>query len=255
MNARVLAVLNQKGGVGKTTTVVNLGHALAYSGYRVALLDMDPQGHLAYSLGFKNNGPGMGDLLLDEAEVDAIKVRARDKLDLIIAGKQLNRFEQLSEGGIARGHRLRLVIEQSSLAAYDFVLIDCPPSSGLLGVNAMFAAQELIIPVTADYLSLQGLSRMMKIRKRVEELAAHRIQIWLVSTRMQMRRKLSQEIRKRILKYFPAQVLKTPIRESVALAECPSFGKTILEYKLNSTGARDYLSLAADLVGRRTEDG
>ena len=153
------------------------------------------------------------------------------------------------------GHRLREALQQSSLNQYDYVLIDCPPSSGLLGVNAMFAASELLIPVSGDYLSLQGLSRMIQILKRAEELAGHRIKLWLVSTRMQMRRKLTEEVRNRILKYFPGRVFFTPVRENVALAECPSFGKTIFDYRKNSPGAEDYLSLAQDVMSGRAADG
>lgn len=254
-SARIIAIMNQKGGVGKTTTTVNLGHALAQAGQRVALMDLDPQGQVATSLGFDNNQPGLDSVLLDGAAIDDIKIPARDKLDLIVAGSRLNEFEHTSEGGLQRGHRLREALLKSSLNQYDYVLIDCPPSSGLLGVNAMFAAGELLIPVSGDYLSLQGLSRMIQILKRAEELAGHKIKLWLVSTRMQMRRRLTEEVRNRILKYFPGRVFFTPVRENVALAECPSFGKTIFDYRKNSPGAEDYLSLAQDLMSGRTADG
>lgn len=252
--ARIIAIMNQKGGVGKTTTTVNLGHALAQAGKKVAVMDLDPQGQVATSLGFDNHLPGLDQVLLDGASIDEIKILARDNLDLIVAGTRLNEFEHTSQGGIQRGHRLREALQQSSLNQYDFVLIDCPPSSGLLGVNAMFAASELLIPVSGDYLSLQGLSRMMQILKRAEELAGHRIRLWLVSTRMQMRRKLTEEVRNRILKYFPGRVFFTPVRENVALAECPSFGKTIFDYRKNSPGAEDYLALAQDVMSGRTAD-
>jgi chromosome partitioning protein len=250
-----MAVMNQKGGVGKTTTTVNLGHALALAGKKVAMLDLDPQGQVATSLGFENDTQGLDAVLLDGAALDEIKIRARENLDLVGAGLRLNEFEHMTTGGVQRGHRLREAIQQSSFIHYDYVLIDCPPSSGLLGVNAMFAATELLVPVSADYLSLQGLSRMIQVMKRAEELAGHRIRLWLVSTRMQMRRKLTQEVRHRVLKYFPERVLTTPIRESVALAESPSFGKTIFDYRRNSPGAEDYLSLAEDVMYGRVAHG
>jgi chromosome partitioning protein len=252
---RIIAIMNQKGGVGKTTTTVNLGHALAEAGQKVALMDLDPQGQVATSLGFDNNVAGLDQVLLDGVAIDDIKIAARENLDLIVAGTRLNEFEHTSTGGIQRGHRLREALQQSSLNQYDYVLIDCPPSSGLLGVNAMFAASELLIPVSGDYLSLQGLSRMIQVLKRAEELAGHRIKLWLVSTRMQMRRKLTEEVRNRILKYFPGRVFLTPVRENVALAECPSFGKTIFDYRRKSPGADDYMSLAQDVMSRRTADG
>lgn len=252
---RIIAIMNQKGGVGKTTTTVNLGHALAQAGQKVALMDLDPQGQVATSLGFDNNQPGLDAVLLDGKGLDEVKIPARDNLDLIVAGTRLNEFEHTSQGGVQRGHKLREALQHSSLRQYDYVLIDCPPSSGLLGVNAMFAAGELLIPVSGDYLSLQGLSRMIQVLKRAEELAGHRIRLWLVSTRMQMRRKLTEEVRKRILKYFPGRVFYTPVRENVALAECPSFGKTIFDYRKRSSGAEDYLSLAQDVINGRTANG
>lgn len=253
--ARIIAVMNQKGGVGKTATTVNLGHALALAGQKVVLIDLDPQGQVATSLGLDNHQPGIDRVLLDGLAIDKVKIPARDRLDLVVAGSRLNDFEHTSEGGIQRGYRLKTALQQSTLTDYDYVLIDCPPSAGLLGVNAMFAAGELLIPVSGDYLSLQGLSRMIKILKRAEELAGHRIKLWLVSTRMQMRRKLTGEVRQRILKYFPGRVLFTPIRENVALAECPSFGKTIFDYRKQSPGADDYSSLAQDVMNGRTADG
>lgn len=252
---RIIAIMNQKGGVGKTTTTVNLGHALALQGKQVAVIDMDPQGQVATSLGMDNQQMGIDVVLLEGDAIDTVKLHARDRLDLVPAGPRLNEFEHINEGGVERGHRLRKAIEASSLSDYDFILIDCPPSSGLLGVNAMFASSELIVPVSGDYLSLQGLSRMMQILKRSEEISGHRIKLWLVSTRMQLRRKLTAEVRKRVLKYFPGRVLFTPIRENVALAECPSFGKTIFDYRKKSSGAEDYFSLASDVLNRRAADG
>jgi chromosome partitioning protein len=138
------------------------------------------------------------------------------------------------------------------LSEQDFVLIDCPPSSGLLGMNAMFAATEVLIPISGDYLSLHGLSRMMQILKRSESFTGQTIKLWLVSTRMQLRRRLTQEVRNKILKYFPGRVLNTVIRENVSLAESPSFGQTIFDYKNTSAGAEDYSALAQDLLKGRT---
>lgn len=253
--ARIIAIMNQKGGVGKTATTVNLGHALAQAGQQVALIDLDPQGQVATSLGLDNYQAGIDQVLLEGLAIDEVKIPARERLDLVVAGSRLSEFEYTSEGGIQRGYRLKTALQQSTLVQYDYVLMDCPPSSGLLGVNAMFAADELLIPVSGDYLSLQGLSRMIKILKRAETLAGHRIKLWLVSTRMQMRRKLTEEVRQRILKYFPGRVFLTPIRENVALAECPSFGKTIFDYRKQSPGAADYFALAHDVMNGRTADG
>ena len=250
---RIIAIMNQKGGVGKTTTTINLGHALARAGQQVSLLDMDPQGQVATGYGLDNKSGGLDQVLLDGDSIDENIIAVRDNLDIIPAGTRLADFEHLSTGGLSRGHKLRLAIEDSSLKERDFVLIDCPPSSGLLGINAMFAADELLIPVSGDYLSLQGLSRMMQILKRAESLSGkNAIQLWLVTTRMQMRRRLTKEVRNKVLKYFPTRVFQTVIRENVSLAECPSFGKTIFDYKMSSAGAEDYQSLALDLLQGRT---
>jgi len=243
--------MNQKGGVGKTTTTINLGHALALEGKTVILLDMDPQGQVATGVGLENE-QGLDKVLIDDQAIDDYIIEAREGLDVVPAGAELSDFEHLSTGGSSRGHKLRLAIENSSLTDYDYVLIDCPPSSGLLGINAMFAAEELIIPVSGDYLSLQGLSRMMHILKRAESVAGREIKLWLVMTRMQMRRRLTKEVRERVLKYFPTRVLSTSIRESVALAESPSFGKTIFDYRVKSAGAEDYQALAQDILHGRT---
>jgi len=250
---RIIAIMNQKGGVGKTTTTINLGHALARAGKKVTLLDMDPQGQVATGYGLDNKQGGLDQVLLDGEPLDDMIIEARDKVDVVAAGLRLADVEHLTEGGSSRGHKLRLAIEDSSLNKSDFVLIDCPPSSGLLGINAMFAADELLIPVSGDYLSLQGLSRMMQILKRAEALSGQDpVTLWLVTTRMQMRRRLTKEVRNKVLKYFPTRVFQTIIRENVALAECPSFGKTIFDYKISSAGAEDYQSLADDLLQGRT---
>jgi chromosome partitioning protein len=249
---RIIAIMNQKGGVGKTTTTISLGHALALAGKTVTLLDMDPQGQVATGVGLSNDEGGLDRILLEGNAMEDYIITARDNLDIIPAGTNLSDFEHVSTGGSSRGHKLRLAIEASVLTQRDYILIDCPPSSGLLGINAMFAADELIIPVSGDYLSLQGLSRMMHILKRAESLSGRSTKLWLVMTRMQMRRRLTQEVRNRVLKYFPGRVFKTAVRENVALAECPSFGQTIFDYKSNSAGGEDYQSLAHDVLQGRT---
>ncbi|MBL1320560.1 MAG: ParA family protein [Methylophaga sp.] len=250
--SRVIAIMNQKGGVGKTTTTINLGHALALAGQKVALLDMDPQGQIATGYGLDATLPGLDEVLLDDIHLDELTLPVKDNLTVVPAGKRLADFEHITEGGSERAYILQKAIEISSLSEQDFVLIDCPPSSGLLGMNAMFAATEVLIPISGDYLSLHGLSRMMQILKRSESFSGQTIKLWLVSTRMQLRRRLTQEVRNKILKYFPGRVLNTMIRENVSLAESPSFGQTIFDYKNTSAGAEDYSALAQDLLKGRT---
>ncbi len=249
---RVIAVMNQKGGVGKTTTVINLGHALALLGKKTVLLDMDPQGQVATGLGLDNHGGGLDDVLINGESLDSALLEARDNLQIVAAGNKLAEFEHITTGGASRGYKLKQAIDKSLLGNADYILIDCPPSAGLLGLNAMFAADEMIVPVSGDYLSLQGLSRLMQILQRAQSLSGKEVLVWLASTRMQMQRRLTQEVRKRVLQYFPGRVFQTMIRENVALAECPSFGKSIFDYKKKSNGADDYQALAQDLISGRT---
>ncbi|MFW5427255.1 MAG: ParA family protein [Methylophagaceae bacterium] len=250
--SRVIAIMNQKGGVGKTTTTINLGHALALAGKKVTLLDMDPQAQIATGYGLGAELPGLDEVLLDDIHLDELTLPVKDNLTVVPAGKRLADFEHTTKGGSERAYVLQKAIAVSSLSEQDFVLIDCPPSSGLLGMNAMFAATEVLVPISGDYLSLHGLSRMMQILKRSESFTGQTIKLWLVSTRMQLRRRLTQEVRNKILKYFPGRVLNTVIRENVSLAESPSFGQTIFDYKNTSAGAEDYSALAQDLLKGRT---
>ena len=243
--------MNQKGGVGKTTTTINLGHALALAGKKVTLLDMDPQAQIATGYGLGAELPGLDEVLLDDIHLDELTISVKDNITVVPAGKRLADFEHKA-GGSERAYALQKAIAASRLSEQDFVLIDCPPSSGLLGMNAMFAATEVLIPISGDYLSLHGLSRMMQILKRAESFTGQTIKLWLVSTRMQLRRRLTQEVRNKILKYFPGRVLNTVIRENVSLAESPSFGQTIFDYKTKSAGAEDYSALAQDLIKGRT---
>jgi chromosome partitioning protein len=249
---RIIAIMNQKGGVGKTTTTVNLGYALALAGKKVTLLDMDPQNQVAMSLGLEKGQAGLDRVLLEADLLDDHLIMVADNLNMISAGHNLADFETMAAGDTSQAETLQRAIAVSSLMKNDFVLIDCPPSSGLLCINAMFAADELVIPVSGDYLSLQGLSRTMQILKRTEAALGHNIRVWIVLTRMHLKRRLSEEVRLKILKYFPSRVLKTVIRETVSLAECPSSGKSIFDYKEKSAGAEDYQSLAQDLLSGRT---
>lgn len=246
---RVIAVINQKGGVGKTTTTLNLAHALAIKGYRVLAIDLDPQGQLELGFGINQRRKGIAEVLKGEVRIAEVTYPARERLDLIPAGLHLSEAEDiLTQSGKRRGWRLK-----DSMAGldYDYVLIDCAPSAGVLSINALFAADEVLIPVSSDYLALHGVSRMLNIFMHVEALLKKSFRKWLVLTRYQVRRRLAQEVSGKLQEYFSGQLLCTRIHECVALAESPSFGKTIFEYG-QSKGADDYASLADDLIDGRT---
>ena len=246
---RTFAVLNQKGGVGKTTTAINLAHAMALRGHKVTAIDMDPQNHLTAGFGEETHPQsGIDEVLLGESTFAEMRIQARENLKLVPAGTRLSEVEQ-SVRGVKGGH---LLANEVKKLRQDFVFIDCPPSSGILSMNAILAAKEIIIPVSSDYLALHGMSRLMSILKHVDDRLDHKMKVWVALTRFHSRRRLANEVRNKLVSYFQDSVLVTPVREAVALAESPSYGKTIFEYQKRSNGAIDYANLADDLLNGRT---
>lgn len=249
---RVIAVINQKGGVGKTTTTLNLVHGLARKGYEVLAIDLDPQGQLTSSLGLiKRDIEGLEKAMLNNTSLLNVTYPVRENLKLVPAGYGLTEVEAKSEGGSARGMLLKNTL-QDVKGQYDFILIDCPPSSGLLVVNALFAVDEVVIPMTGDYLALQGLSQLIATLKNFERALGNAYRQWIVLGRFQSRRRLAQDVKAKLKQYFSSNLLTTEISESVSLAESPSFGKTIFEYKPSSRSAREFASLVDDLIVGRT---
>lgn len=251
MDTRVLAVLNNKGGVGKTTTASHLSYSLADKGFKVLAIDLDPQSHLSISFG-ETDSPqtGIDDVFLDGEGLKQCVIKVRDNLDLISSGYRLSDVEKLSSKGASQAQllfkSLKPIKEQ-----YSFVIIDCPPTAGLLNFNALYAANEVLIPVSSDYLSLYGLSQLLKTVKKAESYMSKKLKLWVVLTRFIIRRRLSNQVKDKLTKYFPKQLLLTPIRECAPLAESPSFGKTIFEYSPKSNGAIDYANLVDDFLNQR----
>lgn len=252
MEQRILAVLNQKGGVGKTTTCYNLAYAFSGTGRRVLAIDLDPQSHLAVSLGLHQADlSGIDDLFLDGSDTQQHILNQRDNLDILPAGYRLGEVEKLS----AKGRQQAMVVRNSIRTikkGYDIIILDCPPTSGLLNFNALYACDEVIIPVSSDYLALHGLSQLMKTLKSAQQFMEKPMTVWIALTRFGTRRRLSREVLAKLIQYFPQQVLATPIRECAAIAESPSFGLSVIEYNSKCNGAKDYLSLADDIIERRT---
>lgn len=248
---RCLAIMNQKGGVGKTTTAINLAHALAEMDYRVTLIDMDPQSHLGIGLGVSGHD-GVDTVLLDGEQADDQMHEINAKIMLLPAGDRLAEVESRLKGGADRGWLLHKAIQSSTICQQsDFCIIDCPPSAGLLGMNALMASEELMIPVSSDFLALHGVSRMVQILDYISSALKKTAKRWFVITRYHDRRRLSREVKEKLQQYFSASVLATPVRESVALAECPSYGKSIFDYQPSGHGAEDYWHLAEDLIEER----
>ena len=248
---RLVSVVNQKGGVGKTTTVANLAHMLALKGLKVTAIDLDPQGSLTVSLGENARElPGMDEVLLEGAELHDVAHEARENLQLIACGPHLGACEQKIENSSDIAKRLRKSLRQ--IKGQDYVLIDCPPSSGFLVVSALFATDEILIPVAGDYLALHGMSHLMGTLGQFEKSLKHKHKRWIVVTRFHPRRRLSQDVVDTLNQHFPGTVLLTPIRETSALAEGPSFGLTVQEYRSKSNGKADYEQLAIDFTEGRT---
>ncbi|MEJ2612100.1 MAG: ParA family protein [Candidatus Thiodiazotropha sp.] len=245
---RRIALINQKGGVGKTTITTNLGHALALAGHRVTVIDLDPQGQLAASYGlFRAPSKGIDRVLLNELDISSVSQSIRDMLTLIPAGKRLQEIEYLQDGGVSRARLLRQSLE-GVRKNQDFILFDCPPSSGLLVVNAIFAADEVLIPVSGDHMSLNGLAKILKTLKKFEPYLSEPLTQWIVINRFFPRRRLCKEVESKLKKHFAEQLLNIPIREAAAIAECPGVGRTIFEYKATSQSAKEFKALAEELI-------
>lgn len=248
---RSVAIINQKGGVGKTTITANLGHALSLAGKRVTVVDLDPQGHLAASLGiFKKPAHGVADLMLGETVVDQVVIRSREHLTLIPAGQRLGEMEDLAESGADRAHMLDKALN-GSLAEQDFVLFDCPPSASLLMANAVLSANEALVPVTGDYLGLNGLAQLMQTLSGFQRFRQTPLQHWIELSRFQPRRRLAREVFEKLQNHFPGKVMDTPVREAAVLAECPGAGRTIFEYRAKSRSAKEFEGLARNLIEAR----
>ncbi len=248
MGLRILAILNHKGGVGKTTTCFNLASAYASKGFCVLAIDLDPQSHLTVSLGLQDPGlTGVDEIFLEHAAVQDFILTIRDNLDAIPAGYRLGEIERLSAEGRKQAQVLQKSL-QSVQQDYDIILLDCPPTSGLLNFNALYTADEVKIPVSSDYLALHGLSQLLRTLKSAEKFMQKKLKFWIAITRFTTRKRLSNQVKDKLIKYFPQQLLATAIRESAPLAESPSFGKSIFEYSKRSNVARDYASLAEDIL-------
>jgi chromosome partitioning protein len=250
--SRTVAIVNQKGGVGKSTTAVNLGASLAILGRRVLLVDIDPQGNTTSGLGIDKRAlerDVYGVLLSDVALVEATVSTAVANLDLVPATLALAGAEIELVAALSRETRLRRALEAAP--TYDFVLIDCPPSLGLLTLNALTAASEVLIPVQAEYYALEGLSQLTNIVERVRQALNPDLRITgVLVTMFDGRTRLASDVLDEVNAFFPTQVFRTQIPRNVRLSEAPSYGKPVALFDLKSRGAQAYLALAREVVGR-----
>lgn len=253
---KINAIANQKGGVGKTTTAVNLGAALAEQGQRILLIDLDPQGNATSSLGMQDfEGETLYEPLLGQAAIaEKILPTRLERLFLVPADLDLAG----AEVEIARmpDHLLRLAQTLQPLradSAFDFVLLDCPPSLGILMSNALAAADEILTPIQCEYFALEGLVKIVRVVEQVRDSGANpNVQIGgILMTMFDSRTNLSSQVVTEVRQHFGDKVYATVIPRTVRLSEAPSFGKTILEYDKSGAGARAYRALAEEFTRRQ----
>ncbi|MCH2547775.1 MAG: AAA family ATPase [Alphaproteobacteria bacterium] len=250
---RILAIVNQKGGVGKTTTAVNLATAMAAVGKRVLLLDLDPQGNASTGFGFSNKQRDLTsyDLLVGTATIERAALATKvPNLALIpttmdLAGAELELVNEKQ-----RDTRLKNAL-RNGLDNYDYVLIDCPPSLGLLTLNALVAADSVLIPLQCEFYALEGLSHLLKTIELVQTRLNPDLDIQgIVLTMYDRRNKLTEQIESDVREFLADLVYETTIPRNVRISEAPSHGKPALLYDLNCTGSRAYVKLASEVLKR-----
>jgi chromosome partitioning protein len=257
LSPRILTVANQKGGVGKTTTTVNIAAAMAHAGLKVLVVDLDPQGNASTALGIDHHAevPSIYDVLVDGTPLLDVVQPCTTVENLFCAPATIDlagaEIELVSL--VARESRLQKAIAAAEATghAYDYILIDCPPSLGLLTVNAMVAASEVFIPIQCEYYALEGLSQLLK---NIELIRAHLNPPLHVSTILLTmydgRTRLSAQVADEVREHFPEQVLRTTVPRSVRVSEAPSFGETVMTYDPASSGALAYLEAAGEIADR-----
>ncbi|MDF2578676.1 MULTISPECIES: ParA family protein [Microbacterium] len=257
-DTRVMTVSNQKGGVGKTTTAVNLAASLASLGARVLVIDLDPQGNASTALGVPHSAdvPSVYDVLIDQFPLSDIVQVSPESPNLLCAPSTIHlagaEIELVSQ--VAREHRLRTAVEDylaSVEERIDFVVIDCPPSLGLLTINAFTAAHELLIPIQCEYYALEGLSQLLGSVSMIQKHLNSRLHLsTILLTMYDGRTRLAQQVAEEVRSHFPNEVLRTVIPRSVRVSEAPSFGQTVIAYDGQSAGAVAYREAAVEIAQR-----
>lgn len=248
--ANIIAVLNQKGGVGKTTTTINLGAYLAKTGHSVLIADLDPQGNSTSGLGLDKQALNstLYDVLFSRTDANQTVQKINSKLAILPANPNLAGAEVELVPLAGRELKLR---EALAGLSYDYVLIDCPPSLGLLTINALAAANSVLIPVQAEYYALEGLSQLLSVIQQVRQALNPGLDILgVLITLYDSRNSLSEQVKKELENYFGAKLFTTIVPRNVRLAEAPSFGRTIIEHDKWSKGARAYKALAREVEKR-----
>ncbi len=252
---QIIAVANQKGGVGKTTTSVNLAASLAVIKRKVLIVDMDPQGNATTGMGLdKHNMPVLlSDVLIGDAQVEnALQTVPNTSVDALAGGPDLTMAEFELMRMDEREYRLQKVLS-SIKERYDYIIIDCPPSLNMLTVNALVAASGVLIPMQCEYYALEGLSALVGSIETIRDSANPRLTIiGLLRTMYDPRNNLSRDVSNQLVQHFPNELYNTSIPRNIRLAEAPSHGLPVLMYDKRSSGALAYLALAAEVIRKES---
>ena len=252
-NKRTFVVANQKGGVGKTTTTVNIAAALSMGGLKVLVVDLDPQGNASTALGVEHHqSMGIYEVLMGSAPINSViqKVAGFPSLDCIPSNTSLAQAEINLVSMVARESRLKDAINELQ-ETYDYIFIDCPPSLGLLTVNALAAATEMLIPIQCEYYALEGLSQLLETYKIVKQRLNSNLTLsTIVLTMFDSRTRLANDVVANVRSHFPRELIDIPIPRAVRLSEAPSYSQTVMTYDPSSNGAIAYMQVAREIAER-----
>jgi len=256
LKTRIFTVANQKGGVGKTTSAVNIAAALSMGGLKVLVIDLDPQGNASTAFGIDRtlNG-GIYDVLINDTPIAdvAVKVAGFPHLEAVAANSDLAGAEIQLVPTVAREFRLQtfLTAKQNAGQRFDYVFIDCPPSLGLLTINALAAADEVLVPIQCEYYSLEGLSLLIQTLTEVQKRLNPKISLsTIILTMFDGRTRLANDVAENVKKHFPSELINIPIPRAVRVSEAPSYGQTVMTYDASSPGAIAYMSVAREIANR-----
>lgn len=255
--AKIIAIANQKGGVGKTTTAVNLSSSLAQHDNSVLLVDLDPQGNATMGAGVNKNNlvHTANDVILRDCLAEQASLTTKEGFDLIPANADLTVAEvSLME----RPHRETFLFKalQPLQSSYDYIFIDCPPALNTLTINALVAADSVIIPMQCEYYALEGLAALLNTIEQIQASVNSRLHIeGILRTMYDVRNKLSNEVSRQLIEHFGKKVYRTVIPRNVRLAEAPSHGLSAINYDKSATGSQAYMILASEILGKQTVTG